>query len=353
MDDQKELKVSNIAYWIFIIGCLGIGLFYLQNFLKPLVIAFIFWYLIKKLRDLVSKVTTFGRPLPYWLITAVSTTAVFLIIYSITKIIGDNVQKLASDFHIYSGNIASALEGLETITGQTDLNEGFSSLMQANRSYILGFAGSFASLVGKFVLILLYVVFILLEERLFGLKILKLLNMRKDGQKIKTVGESITRLIDKYVSVKFLTSFLTGLLSYFALVIINVDLAALWAFIIFLLNFIPSIGSIVATLFPSLFAMVQFGSTTTGITVLIVVGIIQLFVGNILEPRIMGERLNMSPLVVILGLTFWGFVWGIPGMILSVPITSVMIIVFAQFENTKPIAIILTKNGELTIDQSK
>lgn len=352
MIGEKKLQISNVAYWIFIIGCLGIGLYYMQNFLKPLVIAFIFWYLIKKLRDLVSKFTTFGRPLPYWLSTTVSTTAVFMIIYTITKIIGGNVQKLAADFHIYSENIAMALEGLEEITGQTDLNEGFSTLMQENRTHILGFAGSFASLVGEFILILLYVVFILLEERLFGLKILKILGMRENGERIREVGSSITSLIDKYVSVKFFTSFLTGLLSYFALLIIGVDLAALWAFIIFLLNFIPSVGSIVATLFPSLFAMVQFGSSTTGITVLLVVGVVQLFVGNFLEPRIMGERLNISPLVVILGLTFWGFVWGIPGMILSVPITSVLIIVFSQFDNTKPIAIILSKNGELNIDNT-
>jgi len=113
--------------------------------------------------------------------------------------------------------------------------------------------------------------------------------------------------LNNYVTVKFFTRFATGLLSYVALLIIGVDLAALWAFLIFLLNFIPSVGSIVATLFPSLFAVVRFGYPGAGLTALITVGVIQLFIGNFVEPRIMGDRLNISPLVVILGLTFWVF----------------------------------------------
>ena len=132
-----------------------------------------------------------------------------------------------------------------------------------------------------------------------------------------------------------------------ALEIIGIDSPVFWAFLIFILNFIPTIGSLVATLFPAIFCLLQFGEFTQGIQVLIFVGSTQLVVGNLLEPRLMGNTLNISPLVVIISLSFWGAIWGITGMLLSVPIAVIMVIVFSQFEQTKSIAIMLSKRGKI------
>ena len=131
------------------------------------------------------------------------------------------------------------------------------------------------------------------------------------------------------------------------LLFIGVDAPVFWAFLIFVLNFIPTIGSLIATLFPAIFALLQFGEFTPGILVLAIVGTIQLIVGNFIEPRVMGNSLNISPLVVFLTLAIWGVIWGITGMLLSVPITVILIIVMSEFPSTQPLAILLSQKGSI------
>ena len=126
------------------------------------------------------------------------------------------------------------------------------------------------------------------------------------------------------------------------------DAPEFWAFLIFILNFIPTIGSLIATIFPAVFCLFQFGTFLPSLLVLGIVGTIQVIVGNLLEPKIMGSSMNISPLVTILSLSIWGALWGIIGMILSVPIMVVMIIIFSQFEKTKPLAIMLSEKGEIS-----
>jgi predicted PurR-regulated permease PerM len=142
-------------------------------------------------------------------------------------------------------------------------------------------------------------------------------------------------------------SFITGLASYLILWIIGIDFAFFWAFLIFLLNYIPTVGSLIGTVFPALIALLQFDSMRPAVLVLVLVGIVQVLVGNLLEPKLMGNSLNVSPLVVLLSLTLWGSLWGVVGMILSVPITVMMVIVFAQFESTKSVAILLSEKGNV------
>jgi predicted PurR-regulated permease PerM len=127
----------------------------------------------------------------------------------------------------------------------------------------------------------------------------------------------------------------------------QVDFPVLWAFLIFLLNYIPYIGSFVATLLPAVFAMFQYQSAWILLWIFLAIQGVQLIVGNVLEPKVMGRSLNLSPLGVMLALTFWGVIWGVLGMILSVPITSVMVITLSRFESTKFIAVWLSETGEI------
>ncbi|PIB34353.1 hypothetical protein BFP72_02405 [Reichenbachiella sp. 5M10] len=350
MITERNASLANTANWIIVFVFLLATLIYFDTFLKGFAIAILIWYLIKKLRDTIAKIKIGKIKLPKWLITATSTITVFLILYLIIQIIASNLQKLIVDIHLYRDHIKDALVALEGLIGtKEDISTSFVHLFDQYKNEIIGYAGSFAGAIGKSLMIVIYVIFLLLEESLFNLKIKKTLNMTSRGATIHKIGTAITLLFDRYLSVKTFTSFLTGILSYFILLILGVELAALWAFLIFLFNFIPTIGSIVATAFPGLFALVQFGTLNMFFTVLACVGIVQLLVGNLVEPRIMGERLNISPMVVLLGLTLWGFIWGVTGMLLSIPITSTLIIVFSQFEDTRAIAIMLSKNGEIGI----
>ena len=206
------------------------------------------------------------------------------------------------------------------------------------------------SFMGNAFLILLYVLFLLIEESIFPEKLRALFkteDAKYDGT--QSLFQKMDKNISRYLSLKTLVSLLTGVLSYIAFLIFGLDAPIFWAMLIFVLNYIPTIGSLIATVFPAVFAILQFGELAPFVYILIVVGIIQVVVGNIVEPALMGNSLNISSLVVVLSLTIWGAIWGIMGMILSVPITVMMIIVFEEIPALRPIAILLSEKGKLNV----
>jgi len=136
-------------------------------------------------------------------------------------------------------------------------------------------------------------------------------------------------------------------LSYIILIFLGVDYSEFWAFLIFLLNYIPTVGSLIATIFPALLALIQFESFTYFLIVFVSIALIQFIIGNIIEPRLMGRSLNLSALVVLFSLALWGSIWGVVGMFLCVPITVILMIIFSNFEKTRPIAVLLSSNGKI------
>ena len=136
-------------------------------------------------------------------------------------------------------------------------------------------------------------------------------------------------------------------LAYAVMAWIGVDFAGFWAVMVFFFYFIPTIGSILAIMAPALLTLVQFDHLTPFLIVLLVIGTIQIVMANAIEPAIMGRSLNLSPLVVIVSLMVWGTMWGVVGMFLCVPITVVGLIVLAQFETTRPIAVLLSSDGRI------
>ena len=124
-------------------------------------------------------------------------------------------------------------------------------------------------------------------------------------------------------------------------------IAAFWAVMVFFFYWIPTVGSILAIVAPAMLTLVQFDNLTPFLIVLLVFGTIQVVTANVIEPAIMGSTLNLSPLVVIVSLMVWGTIWGVVGMFLCVPITVVSLIVLAQFETTRPIAVLLSSDGRI------
>jgi len=151
--------------------------------------------------------------------------------------------------------------------------------------------------------------------------------------------------IRRYIAIKVAVSALTGILIWGSLKLIDLELAALFGMLAFVLNFIPNIGSVISTLLPIPIAAAQFQSPWPIIFVVAVPGTIQMIVGNVLEPKVMGERLNLHPITVLLALSFWGLLWGVAGMFLAVPLTGILRIILMQFETLRPIGNLLI--GEL------
>ncbi|MBL7845654.1 MAG: AI-2E family transporter [Cyclobacteriaceae bacterium] len=347
--DTRPFKVERIASWFVILAILIFCLNYFSNFLQPIVIAVMIWYGVYELKRVLHKIKIKGNSLPNWLLTTFAFLIILLISFGVFEILTSNLELIIRKSPEYAENFKRMISGLHTVDGFQDIQERIISKAKEFdiQPILTAFLNSLTNIAGNTIVIIIYVAFLLVEEKFFAKKLQAVTASSTKQEKVNLVMDQITQAIRKYISVKTQMSLLTGVLSYVLLLLFGVDFPVLWAFLIFLLNFIPYIGSFIATSLPSIFAMFQFQSFAMLFWVFMVIQAVQLLVGNVLEPKIMGRTLNLSPLGVMLALTFWGVIWGVLGMFLSVPITSVMLITFSRFESTRFIAIWLSETGEI------
>lgn len=314
----------------------------------PLTLAIIGWYIIKELIHYINKLELKGRKIPVFVQNLMAFALVIGAFVGFSGILINSADAIQAKIPEYQQNLNTLIKEIE-LPLQLDFKGLYQQVSgQFDISSLLGLAvSSVSSIFSNAVLILLYLLFILIESSSFKEKLVKLYPKQDEIENIDSIISSINSSISSYISLKTLMSFLTGFLSFIVLSIIGVDFAIFWAYLIFLLNYIPTIGSLIATIFPVLIAFVQFGTWIQPSIVLVAVAGIQLLVGNILEPKLMGNSLNVSPLVVLISLAFWGWLWGVVGMIICVPITISLIIVCAQFKELRWIAILLSSNGDL------
>jgi len=319
-----------------------------KAYLIPFVLALLVWYIIREVREFLQRAPFIKKYFPVWLQNTLAFILIAITIGLTIELLENSARKFSRVIPTYEANIQQLNNSVKEALNVDVMQTLSDRAMDLNfEQFISPIVNSLSSLLGDFFMIILYCVFLLLEETTFRKKLPMVFGSSKRFEKVNHILQEIDYSFGKYISLKTLVSILTGVLSYIILLIIGIDSPVLWAFIIFLLNYIPSIGSLIGTLFPVFIAMLQYGEFLPGLYVLLGVGTVQVLVGNVLEPRIMGNSLNISPLVVIISLIGWGAIWGIVGMVLSVPIMVMLIIIFAQFPSTEPIALLLSENGEL------
>ncbi len=342
------MTLNRIASTLVILIAIVVILIYGQSLLIPFVFAALLWILVREIKQWMDKVQFIKERIPSWLKSLFITFLILLLFGTITEILINSTRSLARSYATYQSNVVIIVQQIEEWF-DIDVNE-----MMLQQRDSLNFTALFSSLLNSLTsilssafMILIYALFIFLEEANFSKKLTLLFSTEEKYEQVVELMERMEDSITKYLGLKVLTSAMTGIISYFILILIGVEGPAFWAFLIFLLNFIPTIGSIIATLFPAVFAVLQFGEIVPGGSVLLFVGLVQVVIGNIIEPRFMGNSLNLSSLVAILSLMFWGSIWGVIGMLLSIPITVILVIVLSQFETTRPVAILLSKDGKL------
>lgn len=196
---------------------------------------------------------------------------------------------------------------------------------------------SFLTFIGLTLLILL---FGLLEIRRFRVRLEHHFN-KATSAKIHDSFEAIAEQLQRFILTKSEISTVTGITVGTFLWLVDLDFALIWGLIAFLLNYIPSLGSIISTTLISIFAFLQFDSIGKSLLVLVVVSGMQFFFGNWLEPRVLGRHLSLSPFVVVLSVIFWGWLWGIPGALLGVPLTIGIVNACARFDRTRWVVALL------------
>lgn len=338
-------KASNfIIVLIAVIAVLVIG----KGILIPFIFALIFWFFTREIRKFIYRLPLAKKIIPKWLSNVFVFSIIILAFGFISEIVTNSITDVTDSYSVYEPNIERMITELGNYLNVDILTSIKSLVGDFNYGSVLGdVANGVSSLLGDTFMIVIYALFLFLEERSFVKKLYKILSKGGNYDSVQMMLDKIEDSISSYLRLKTYVSLLTGVLSYFVLLMVGVDSAPFWAFLIFLLNYIPTIGSLVGTLFPAIFSLLQFGEFTPFLIIGAAVGAIQVVVGNVIEPRLFGKSLNLSPLVTILALSVWGKIWGITGMVLSVPITVIMIIVFSQFEKTRSIAIMLSENGDI------
>lgn len=344
----------------------GLGLATLIGFIAysgrsifiPVVIAGFLSFLIFTLKETIRGGPLVGRFLPNWLCYVFAFAFIISIFLLFIEIIRDNVEALLDAAPLYEERLRQATqEGLRRLTEAGALPEDFVGGVDQLRSAALsminpvlsGVGSAVRAITANSVTIFLYTVFMLLERG----RIFKKINiLSEDGAKREAVNETIADialLVRQYITVKTVINLITAAISYFIMTFIGVDFAGFWALLIFAFNFIPIIGAVSAITLPVILSLVQpegGGVQTAALALTLLVGAEQTM-SSAIEPRLMGKTLNLSPLVILLSLAVWGTLWGFAGMLLAVPITVTIMIILTQFQTTRPIAIMLSDNGEI------
>ena len=161
-------------------------------------------------------------------------------------------------------------------------------------------------------------------------------------QMLLVAGADIAAKLQKYMLVRTVVSILTGVVVWSFALLAGLELATAWGVIAFVLNYIPFIGPLIATVFPTLFALVQFESWQLAIAVFACLNLIQFLIGSYLEPRMAGAALSISPFIVLLAVFFWSFLWGVAGAFIGVPIVIALLAVCDEHESTRWIALLFS-----------
>ena len=332
-----------------LVGVVIFGLIFFKELLKPIAVAILLWYLMKAFNGLIEKIKIRKKPLNPWIRRAIALLAIIVLVQGSIKILVANVNQIIVNYPAYQVTFNSLIDRTGNLMGMENFSQSLErSISELNiEGFLKDLVKSTSAVVGNIMLVIVYAIFLILEENSFVKKLSLVFRTKRQAERISMLLTQVYYSTNKYMTVKAFVSALTAVLSYIIMLIAGVDFALLWALLIFGLNFIPYVGSLIATMLPALFSVLQFGSIWTGAWIFGTIMAVQLVIGNYVEPRVMGKSLNLSPLVVLITLSFWGSVWGLLGMLLSVPFTSIMLITFAQFPSTRGLAIMLTENGDI------
>ncbi len=309
----------------------------------PLFLALFFYIIIKSITN--KFLEFFKKYLNYNLNQILALFLMFFIIFSFFYffwiVVKLNLYSVRQNSANYQENFEQVLLLLSNlpISDFIQLEEFLSSI---NLMLIFSkIINNLSSLAGNFTFVLIFFIFFIIEEKYF----IKKISLVYDPKQIQTL-KKINHDVFIYFQIKSLTSFLVGILTYLILFALQNDLAPTFGLLSFFLNFIPFIGSILSIIIPVLFAVIQNLDFFDPFVTFFLLTLVQIYVGNILEPKLMGKTLNISPLAMIIFLTLMGKIWGIAGMFLSVPLLVVILIVLNRIKSTQKIAIFLSDKGQ-------
>ncbi len=344
-------SVRQVAWqqWFVAIAAVGVLLIILVQgrfFLIPLAIAVLLFSFMSAALDRIARLRVGSVEMPDWLAGVIGIVVIIAAMLTMFSIIAGQIDAIIAAGPAYVARGQQLVTSIFAWLGE-DVSAGLVAAFEDIdlAAYIRAFAGSAGYILASAILIVLYVGFLFAERARFPGKLANLFPDPDREAHVNRMFQSIAQNVHRYVLIKTFISVLTGVLVYGVMQSFGLEFAETWALLTVFLNFIPNIGSIVATVIPTLAALVQFDSWTPVVLIFTIIGVIQFAVGNLIEPHLMGRSLNLSPFVIILSLTFWGAIWGIVGMFLAVPIMVMVMIICSHVPNLHPVAVLLSRDG--------
>ncbi|MEM9223238.1 MAG: AI-2E family transporter [Pseudomonadota bacterium] len=281
----------------------------------------------------------------------VSVLGIGAIVLGVALLVVEAVGQLRANVDVYAANLNFLLSEVQSRTGSEQEITVIGLVRQMDlRAMALGFAASTAAFGSVFFVVVLYVVFIFSEARVFKSKLSALANSPADEAHLHSIARDIKRGIDDVLGVQVLVGILQAVPTFIVLTLVGVDAAVLWAVLVFFFSFIPTIGTAFGIAVPSLMTLLQFMTLQPFLIVLILTGAVQLYGTNILLPRLMSRSLNVSSLAVLFAVFAGGALWGIIGAIIAVPVLTIALIVCAKIKRLRPVAVLISADGSLPGD---
>ncbi len=351
--DPRQILVRDsriIIGLLSILSVMGVGvvLYQIRGIVLPFALAVFISYILNPLISFFEKRRV---PVPVSILMAVVIT--FVILGVIAVFINESIQTFASEFPRYEERFGLIIDNLirffkipqELIPQNSGLTQRIQVLTGIDDWTFTGLITSTLSSITKFlsntVLVLLFLLFILMGRN----QLIKKLELAFDNdvsEKLVGICSNINQQIEKYIIMKTLISLITATLCTIVLYSFGVKFALIWGVLTFLLNFMPSIGSVISTLLPATITVIQFDSYLTIFLVVSLLVVIQFVMGNLVDPQVVGGRVNLSPLVLLFSLMFWGWLWGIVGMFLAVPLSVIVKIIFENISSLRFISILMS-----------
>jgi AI-2 transport protein TqsA len=346
---MNNSKVNTVLLAFLALIAAGFVIFILREILLAVVVAVIFSLLFK---PMVRTLRFRGVPLP---------ACVLIVLFCVLGILGvlgfilfTGVQGVVEAAPRYQERLDQILQDVTRFVeassrrlGREDQSFNWADQFQLSSvaTFMAGSVGSVLNFLEDMVLILLFLVFLLSGSEEFQVKIARAFSS-KDSLRVTGVLTQINTQVRRYIVVKTLINIGVGLLTAMIMLAFGIDFAMLIGLLTFFLNYIPNFGALLATALPMLVTLLQSGSwgLTAVVTGLLIVA--HSIIGNLIEPKLLGKSLRLSPLLVLLSLIFWGWMWGIMGAVLAVPITSIIKIICQNVEPLRPLAVLMSDTVE-------
>ncbi|MFU8882069.1 MAG: AI-2E family transporter [Rhodobacterales bacterium] len=345
----ETMQYSRIQTTALIIIAFAVVLFLLvqaQFLLVSLATAIVLFSLTSDAINSIARIRLGPFRIPNWLASIAALLLISAALLTLTSIILSQVNTVLSTALAYTERAPFAIAALFSWLGEDIEASILNTVRTADISgYLRQLAGQAGNLLQATVLVILFVGFLFAERIWFDTK---MTNFFRDEQQAKQVGRiigSIIHRVNYYLLVKTAVSVVTGLMVFGVCKLFSLELAVAMGILTFVLNYIPNIGSILATIVVVLIAFVQLEDPSTALAIFIIVTAIQFLNGNVIDPMLMGHALRLSSFGIIINLAFWAAVWGIPGMFLSVPIMVALMIICSHIPELRGLAVLLSREG--------